>query len=538
MKKSITPILAAGLFLLFTALQSCQKEVSCENCTGGNQPPVANAGPDQVIYFPADSVLLDGAASADPDGTISQWSWTKISGPAAFSMVSPSMAQNMVRGLDTGVYRFSLRVTDNGGLTDADTVEIRVVHPATQPNRPPVARAGPDQVITLPVNAVTLDGTASSDPDNNITGYLWRKISGPSSFSLVNPVSVQTQATGLAQGDYLFELSVTDAGGLTAQDTVRVTVNPHPGSSFSDIYVAGTLNDQPVYWKNGQVNYLNGGDVGFSGTSVAVSASTIAFTATKYELLWSHYAARYWKNGVAATVGSYATANAVAVSGNDVYVAGWEWTTNGGWAAKYWKNGQEVLLGSATHESVANAIVVVGTDVYVAGTDGNVAKYWKNGQAVSLTNGASQAYAASIAVVGTDVYVAGGEFQGTYYIAKYWKNGQEVQLSNGPKSEYAMSIAVAGNDVYVAGREGDILFTGADDAVAKYWKNGQAVTLTSPNTLSYAQSIAIHGTDVYVAGVEYNGTRENAKYWINGQPVSLTNGTGQSVANCIVVVNR
>jgi hypothetical protein len=64
---------------------SCKKETSCEGCAdrNKNKPPISVAGPDQVITLPADSVLLDGKQSSDPDGIISSWLWTKISGPAS-----------------------------------------------------------------------------------------------------------------------------------------------------------------------------------------------------------------------------------------------------------------------------------------------------------------------------------------------------------------------------------------------------------------------------------------------------------------------
>ena len=56
----------------------------------GNKPPIAVAGSDQVITLPTDSALLDGSASSDPDGKISDpiaigWRWEKISGPASFA---------------------------------------------------------------------------------------------------------------------------------------------------------------------------------------------------------------------------------------------------------------------------------------------------------------------------------------------------------------------------------------------------------------------------------------------------------------------
>ncbi len=50
-----------------------------------------------------------------------------------------------------------------------------------QNNKPPIAAAGPDTVITLPLDSVLLDGSKSSDPDGKISAWLWRKIAGPAS---------------------------------------------------------------------------------------------------------------------------------------------------------------------------------------------------------------------------------------------------------------------------------------------------------------------------------------------------------------------
>src|SRR6266511_46081 len=48
-------------------------------------------------------------------------------------------------------------------------------------NKPPTAIAGPDQVITLPTDSISLDGSSSSDPDGKISEWLRIKISGPAS---------------------------------------------------------------------------------------------------------------------------------------------------------------------------------------------------------------------------------------------------------------------------------------------------------------------------------------------------------------------
>ncbi len=219
-----TIILLIGLFINI----SCQKELSCENCGvnpqgSSNKSPIANAGADQTIILAVDSVTLDGSASRDPDGTISSFQWTKVSGPTSFLVINASASRTVVKQLVTGVYQFELKVIDDKGASAKDTVQIFVTDPS-QPNRPPVANAGADQTITLPVNIITLDGSGSTDPDNNITAYSWTKLSGPTSYNIANTNAVQTPVTNLVQGIYKFELKVTDAGSLFAKDTMQVIV--------------------------------------------------------------------------------------------------------------------------------------------------------------------------------------------------------------------------------------------------------------------------------------------------------------------------
>src|SRR6476469_796058 len=93
-------------------------------------------------------------------------------------------------------------------------------------NKSPIAIAGLDKVIQVPANSVILDGSASTDPDGIIVSYQWTKISGPSSFTIINNKTIQTLADHLVQGVYQFELKVTDANGLFSTDTVQVTVEP------------------------------------------------------------------------------------------------------------------------------------------------------------------------------------------------------------------------------------------------------------------------------------------------------------------------
>jgi hypothetical protein len=188
-----------------------------------NQPPVANAGPDKSITLPINNITLDGSGSNDPDNNISSYQWTKISGPSSFTVVTPTAVQTTVSNLVVGIYKFELKVTDNGGLTDKDTIQV-IVNPVVTVNQPPVSNAGPDRTINLPVNNTTLDGSGSSDPENNISSFQWAKIAGPSAITIQTPAAAQTTVTNLVAGFYEFELKVTDAGGLWSKDTVKVTV--------------------------------------------------------------------------------------------------------------------------------------------------------------------------------------------------------------------------------------------------------------------------------------------------------------------------
>ena len=81
-------------------------------------------------------------------------------------------------------------------------------------NIPPIAHAGADVVITLPVNAASLAG-GGTDEDGAIVSYQWTKISGPSTYSITNSSSPVTDVTGLIAGVYKFELLVTDNNGAT-----------------------------------------------------------------------------------------------------------------------------------------------------------------------------------------------------------------------------------------------------------------------------------------------------------------------------------
>jgi hypothetical protein len=231
-----------------------------------NIAPTANAGPDQVITLPTNTTTLSGSGN-DPDGTITAYNWTKISGPAAGTIVNATSAATAITGLVQGIYKFELKVTDNSGAVGKDTVQV-TVNPA--PNIAPTANAGADQIITLPTNTTTLNGSGN-DPDGTITAYNWTKSSGPVAGTIVNATSAATAITGLVQGIYKFELKVTDNSGAVGRDTIQVTVNPDPN-------IAPTANAGPdqIITLPTNTTTLNGSGNDPDGTITAYSWTKIS----------------------------------------------------------------------------------------------------------------------------------------------------------------------------------------------------------------------------------------------------------------------
>jgi hypothetical protein len=141
-------------------------------------------------------------------------------------------------------------VLKNAGPSPRNTIDQKYVGgvsmtgcTVTPPeNQAPSVNAGPDKSITLPVNSVTLTGTAS-DPDGSIVSYEWTKVSGGGA-TIASPGSPTTNITNLTVGTYVFSLKVTDDDGATSSDNVTVTVNSAPPANMPPTANAG--EDQTV----------------------------------------------------------------------------------------------------------------------------------------------------------------------------------------------------------------------------------------------------------------------------------------------------
>ncbi len=238
-------------------------------------PPSANAGSAQTITLPTNSATLSGSGS-ETNGTIVSYAWTELSGPSTATIASGDQAQTSVTGLVQGVYSFQLTVTDNSGKTATDAVKVTVNAAPAPPV--PVANAGTDQTITLPTNSVTLSGSGS-ETNGTIVSYAWTELSGPSTATIASGDQAQTSVTGLVQGVYSFQLTVTDNSGVKATDAMKVTVNsPTPGAPVANAGADQTITlPTNSVTLSGSGSEANGTIVGYAWTETSgPSAATIA----------------------------------------------------------------------------------------------------------------------------------------------------------------------------------------------------------------------------------------------------------------------
>lgn len=202
-----------------------------------NDPPTAEAGPDQTVSADFSGsgsvgVTLDASGSSDPNpfDTTLNYSWAQISGPSLSLAPSSSATDAMpvyLQPAQAATTVFEVTVTDSRGATSTDQVTVTWIA-----NVGLTAEAGPNQTLRTVFDGtgtatVTLDGSASTDPDNAASqlSYSWTQVSGPtltlaagSSATDVMPVYEQPSQAATT----VFSLTVTDPSGASSTDTVEV----------------------------------------------------------------------------------------------------------------------------------------------------------------------------------------------------------------------------------------------------------------------------------------------------------------------------
>jgi len=184
-----------------------------------NEPPRADAGALMLVP-PGASVMLNGAGSKD-DTKIVSYQWRQVSGPTVALSEFSAVAPRFTAPAASTQMVFELTVVDDGGLKAI--AQVGVIADA-----PPVAIAGADLTVDAGT-AVTLDGSASRDPEGQALRFQWSQTAG-GTVGMDGSAKAQAAFVAGVESDLLqFRLTVTDAQGNLASAVVGVMVRGAPG---------------------------------------------------------------------------------------------------------------------------------------------------------------------------------------------------------------------------------------------------------------------------------------------------------------------
>lgn len=173
--------------------------------------PAANAGPDQSICTPANSVTMNASAAPAP----ASGQWTLVSGGGTIANAGSPSTQ--ITGLPVGTHTFRWTVNNGACGSTNDDVVITVFNAAS-----PNANAGADQQVCA--TSATLAGNAPIAP---ATGQ-WTVVSGSGTFSSAS--SPTSGVSGLAVGTNVFQWTLNNgpcANGVTTDQVTIIRFDPN-----------------------------------------------------------------------------------------------------------------------------------------------------------------------------------------------------------------------------------------------------------------------------------------------------------------------
>jgi gliding motility-associated-like protein/uncharacterized repeat protein (TIGR01451 family) len=193
-------------------------EIIVSNAT----PTTSQAGNDQSVCFGSPVQLQGNTTLSSETGT---WTVSPSSGITFSNVNDPNTTASGLAQNTT--YTFTWTIV-NGCGSSADTVNIN-----TNNTQGAIANAGADQCLVNGTTSLTLSANNPA-PGNG----LWTQTAGAAA-AITNPAQFNTTVTGLTDGNYEFEWTVSNVGCTDGEDRVAVTIAP-------TITVAQAGNDQRV----------------------------------------------------------------------------------------------------------------------------------------------------------------------------------------------------------------------------------------------------------------------------------------------------
>lgn len=201
--------------------------ITINNVTARNQSPTADAGASQTVCVD-ESVVLDGSNSSDADGEIVGYTWSQTAGPSVSlddedatdgraSFTAPEVAEETT-------LTFELEVTDDGGLTDTQSVDV-TVNPDENENGMPDVMESTDSDIDG-------DGTPDFEDDDSVRFQLgdsgqymgiYCENGALAQIDHLQAADADLPEQGKPEGDMPYGLFSYHITGLDEGETVEVT---------------------------------------------------------------------------------------------------------------------------------------------------------------------------------------------------------------------------------------------------------------------------------------------------------------------------
>jgi hypothetical protein len=280
-----------NLFKLLSAIFLATQLIACGGGSGAalgalvgavtpsstaNDAPIANAGITQNVSLgfvggvASKVVTLDGTGSTDPNNNPLTFAWTLTRPTGSAAVLSSATDAKPTFTADVvGTYTAQVIVKDSGNLESKVPSVVTIV--ASISNSAPVANAGSKQFVVFGASStVTLDGTYSTDADNDQITYKWTLLQKPSASAAVLSSITSARPTFKADvaGDYVAQLIVNDG---------KVDSSPN-----SVIVAASAANVQPVANAGDDKNVTVNTVVSLDGTN----SSDANFDTLTYQWDW------------------------------------------------------------------------------------------------------------------------------------------------------------------------------------------------------------------------------------------------------------
>ena len=298
---------------------------ACGGDGSENVAPIANAGPDQSVVAGSTVVTLDGSRSTDANGDPIRFTWAMPNKPQGSNAVlsdSSSPKPTFVADLP-GSYVATLRVND--GQVDSAASVVTVT--AAVANAAPVANAGNAQNVIAGAT-VTLDGSASSDANNDALTYAWVLSTRPngSAAALTSATVAKPTFTADVAGTYIATLKVNDGQIDSAASTVTITAAvanaaPIANAGAAQSVIAGsavTLNGSGSTDANGDtLSYSWTLSTKPTGSAAALTGATTAAPAFTADVPGTYVATLIVNDGKVNSAPSTVAITATTVVGFD-----------------------------------------------------------------------------------------------------------------------------------------------------------------------------------------------------------------------------